>query len=148
MAGLSAATLASLAVGIALGGGAVGLGMFVFHLDDDLVYLIAAAFVTAGFAVGFVKPLNMKTWEAAPFLYRSYLGNRNVVPYKSSLFLAMQAQMQQQEQSARKLKKDRSKEDARLQEEYLDARDGRGISSPEWLLPRYAGWQPGELPPA
>ena len=142
--GLSAATLACSGVGIVFAAATVGLCKFVLQIPDDVTYLAAAMFVMVGFAVGFVKPLGMSTWDAAPYLIRSYLKSDSIVRYRTSVALAEAARRTDAEKEVRKHKKERSKEDVRIQKEYLDAREERGVRSPEWILPRYAGWQPGE----
>ena len=142
--GLSAATLACLAIGIVLGALAYVFSSFVLHLPEDMTYLIAAIFVMSGFAFGFVRPLGMSTWDAAPYLIRSYLKSDSIVRYRTSVALADDARRTDEVKEARKHKKERSKEDVRIQKEYLDAREERGVRSPEWILPRYAGWQPNE----
>jgi hypothetical protein len=146
VAGLSAATLACLAIGIAFGALVVGLCKFIIHIPDDYTYLLAAACVTLGFAIGFVRPINMPTWEAAPFLYRSYLSSDTAIHYASSVHLAEKQLLQNISKELKKSSED--KENVRIQKKYLDERDERGVKSPEWLFPRYAGWQPGKLPPS
>lgn len=142
--GLSAATIVCSAIGIALAAAAVALCMYVLHVPNDITYLVAALLAMSGFAFGFVKPLGMSTWDAAPFLIRSYLKSDSIIRYKTSVALADEARLTAEAKEARAHKKERSKEDVRIQKEYLDAREERGVRSPEWLLPRYAGWQPGE----
>ncbi len=133
VAGLSATALAALACGVAAAAVVVFLGMFVLHLPDDPVYIAAAAFVMAGFAVGFIRPLGLPMLQAAPILWRTYLGN-NQLTYTSSAALALKEEKKRQGKEKGSGKDVRPKE--AIAREYADERAERGAASPEWVLPR------------
>lgn len=133
VAGLSATSLGALAVGVACAAAVVFLGLFVLHLPEDPIYMVAAAFVVAAFAVGFIKPLGLPMLQAAPILWRTYMGKTQLT-YSTSAALAQQAEKKMQSKEKGSNKDVRAKEG--ITSEYADERAERGAASPEWVLPR------------
>lgn len=143
VAGLSATALAALGAGVAGAALVVFVGMVLLHLPDDPVYIVAAAFVMAGFAFGFIKPLGLPMQKAIPVLIRTYMGS-GTLTYSTSVALAMK---KAEKEGIKDKKKEKGAEkDVRtrkISREHADDRAERGAASPEWVLPRAAGWSAG-----
>jgi hypothetical protein len=144
--GLSGKTLLGVALGIGASAVVALIGYFGFGLSVNDLSLPVLVLSGSGFLIGYCKPLNLPFEKALPLILKEYFGQTCLV-YKSSLQLARKAAIKAEKdelahpaastRGERKERKQENKDVCIEKKKYNAERSKRGVSSPEYCLPRY-----------